>query len=503
MSADAPPQPTRLLIAALGGEGGGVLAGWITEAAVASGLVVSRTSIPGVAQRTGATTYYIEMVSADPAKPRPILALNPTPGQVDVLIASELLEATRLASAGMISTRTTLIANTARVFTMDEKMAMADGRRDSAALVKVLEKAAHRATFADLNAAATTARAPLSAVMLGALAAADVLPLTQDAFRDAIRREGKSVAPNLAGFDAGFALLTAYRAPKPAATPPRDSPAVKIAALPEFQARTSVIAAEGVARLTDYQNFAYAEAYLNHLRQFAKRPGMEDATLAELARHLAVRMSVEDVVRVAQLKLREARIARVTAEARARPDDIVDITEFMKPGTEEILGLFPPFLARPLLALAVRAGWANAAIPLNVTTTRLSGFLRLRMLAGLRRWRPYTQKYHEEQKWLSHWLKLIENMVQHDPAAAREIIGLAKLVRGYGDTYRRGLVNWQRIITALVEPALAAPDSASPRLAEYIQQARIAAEKDPGGAALTATLEAIAREPQARLQAAQ
>ena len=104
-------EPTRLLIAALGGEGGGVLAGWITEAAVASGLVTSRTSIPGVAQRTGATTYYIEMVAAGPGKPRPVLALNPAPGQVDILLASELLEATRLAGNGMISAnRMTLIA---------------------------------------------------------------------------------------------------------------------------------------------------------------------------------------------------------------------------------------------------------------------------------------------------------------------------------------------------------------------------------------------------------
>ena len=499
-------QPTRLLIAALGGEGGGVLAGWITEAAVASGLVASRTSIPGVAQRTGATTYYIEMVASESGRPRPVLALNPAPGQVDVLVSSELLEATRLASAGMITPDcTTLIANTARVYTMDEKMAMADGRLDSGRLQGVLEDAAKHAVFADFSAVAALAAAPLSAVLLGALAGAKVLPIADDALRDAIRREGKSVPANLAGFEAGYAAIAkSVSAPSVSTvtSPSATAPIAKIAAVAEFPARTSVVAAEGVARLTDYQDAAYAVTYLAHLRRFAVLPGMDDATLAELARHLAVRMSVEDVIRVAQLKLRDARVARVTAEARARPGDIVDITEFMKPGTEEILGLFPPFLARPCLALAARAGWSNAAVPLNVTTTRLWGFLRLRFLASLRGWRPHSHKFHEEQVWLRRWLTLVEGILKIDPAVAGEVIGTAKLVRGYGDTYRRGLANWNRIMVALVDPAIAA-GKASPNLADQILQARIAAEKDPEGVALTATLAAIRQQPVGILQAAQ
>jgi indolepyruvate ferredoxin oxidoreductase beta subunit len=48
--------PVKLLIAALGGEGGGVLTDWIVRAATLAGYPVQSTSIPGVAQRTGATT---------------------------------------------------------------------------------------------------------------------------------------------------------------------------------------------------------------------------------------------------------------------------------------------------------------------------------------------------------------------------------------------------------------------------------------------------------------
>ncbi len=496
------PRPTCLLIAALGGEGGGVLAGWITEAAVASGLVAGRTSIPGVAQRTGATTYYLELMPREPGKPHPVLALNPAPGQVDVLLASELLEATRLAGFGMISAeRTTLIANTARVYTMDEKMTMGDGRIDAERLKPILESAAKTAVFVDFNAIGQQAKAPLGAVMLGALAGSKLLPIPDDALRDAIRREGKSVAANLAGFEAGYASITESTA-APATARPIAARAGVVAAIAEFPARSSIVAAEGVARLTDYQNAAYADTYLAHLRRFARLPSMDDATLAELARHLAVRMSVEDVMRVAQLKLRDARVARVIGEAKARQGDIVDITEFMKPGMDEIVGLLPPFLAGPLHRLVTRLGWSKVAFPLNVTTTRIGGFLRLRLLCALRGWRPHTQKFHEEQLWLARWLGLVEATLKHDPAAAREVIGTAKLVRGYGDTYRRGLANWDRIAITLIEPALSAAMS-SPDLADHILQARIAAEKDPDGAALIATLDAIASRPTAHLQAAQ
>ena len=508
-------QPTRLLIAALGGEGGGVLAGWITEAAAASGLIVSRTSIPGVAQRTGATTYYIEMVAAEPGQPRPVLALNPAPGQVDVLLASELLEATRLAGAGMITAdRTTLIANTQRVYTMDEKMAMADGRVDSARLERVLRGAAKRAIITDLGAVATTSKAPLSSVLCGALAAARCLPLSDDALRDAIRGEGKSVEINLAGFAAGQAAI--QLPPAPAATSSGDTstwdqspgsdaktPIASPSPVSEFPSRAAAIVAEGVARLTDYQGNDYAAIYRAHVRRFASVTGVDDALLAEFARHLAVRMSFEDVIRVAQLKLREARVARVTAEARARPGDIVDITEFMKPGVEEMVGLLTPKLGLSVLALADKAGWSKAAIPMTVKTTRLSGFLRLKFLASLKGWRRHTLRFQQEQAWVARWLTLVEATAKRDLTAAHEVIISAKLVRGYGDTYKRGLANWDKIATALIEPMLQA-QIVPADWADRLLQARLAAEKDPEGMTLAATLSAIQRLPRSEtLQAAQ
>src|SRR5437868_13443542 len=124
-------RPFTLVIAALGGEGGGVLTDWIVSAAEAHGLPVQSTSIPGVAQRTGATTYYVEIFPVPLAQlvgRRPVLALAPGAGDVDLAVASELLEAGRAISNGFVTTdRTLLISSVSRVYLTVEKMQMADG----------------------------------------------------------------------------------------------------------------------------------------------------------------------------------------------------------------------------------------------------------------------------------------------------------------------------------------------------------------------------------------
>lgn len=494
-------QPVRLLIAALGGEGGGVLAGWITEAAAANGLVVSRTSIPGVAQRTGATTYYIETVRAS-GSAVPILGLNPAPGQVDILLATELLEAARMVHAGFVTPASTLvIAADRRVYATDEKVAMGDGRASEDQLRDTLKRFSKRLVLTDLAAVAADSRSPLNVVVLGVLAGLKVLPITADTFRATIRAEGKAVEANLRGFEAG--LLLAQRvvaSPSPhlrgegqPRTPPQASaPHPNLLPTDEwgegtgFPAEAHVVLREGVVRLTDYQSKAYASRYLARVKRIVGHPRADGELVRELARHLAVRMSVEDVIRVAQLKLRDSRLVRVTREAQARQGDIVDVTEYMKPGPEEVLGLLPPSLGRWMLA-RVRH---DRSWPLKVRTTRFSGFLRLRLLAGLKFWRPRTLRFAEEEAWIERWLKLVEQTLAVDPVAAREVVASAALVRGYADTYKRGLANWTRIMEEVVEMGLS---GALPRaqLADAILQARLTAVKDPEGEALARTIAAI------------
>src|SRR5262252_7493800 len=207
----AQARPITVLIAALGGEGGGVLASWLHRSAIAEGHFVQGTSIPGVAQRTGATTYYSEIVPQAGARHRrsdrgPVLALNAAPGEVDLVVASELLEATRAVAQGFVTPeRTVLLASSARVFTIDEKAAAGDGRLDAQAMADMARRYSRHAIIADFTAIAAQAQAPLNAVLLGAVAATGVLPIAEDAFRTAIRAEGKAVDANLRGFEAGRA----------------------------------------------------------------------------------------------------------------------------------------------------------------------------------------------------------------------------------------------------------------------------------------------------------
>jgi indolepyruvate ferredoxin oxidoreductase beta subunit len=490
----AEARPIRLLIAALGGEGGGVLAGWISEAAAASGLIVSRTSIPGVAQRTGATTYYIEMVQ--PSGPKPILGLNPAPGQVDIFLATELLEATRTVQAGYVTPeRTLVIAADRRVYAMDEKIAMDDGRVTDDQLRNALERFSRRLVLADLGSVAEQTRSPLNAVLLGALAGVDTLPIEPDRFRAVIKADGKSVEANLRGFEAGLRVVSASRRMFPATLSAistrtegeRHTPSLA-SATRDFPLEAQGTLTEAITRLIDYQDVAYCERYLERVRAIARHPRADGALVRDLARHLAVRMSVEDVIRVAQLKLRASRVARVTREAQARKGDIVDITEYMKPGPDEIFGLLPPRLGRWALG-RVRQDWAW---PLKVRTTRLSGFLRLKLLASLKWWRPRTLRFAQDEAWIAHWLRLVERALNIDPAAAREVVATAALVRGYGDTYKRGLASWRRIVEGIVEPGLSGALPAA-QFADAVLQARLAAVKDPEGEALTNTLAAVSR----------
>jgi len=308
------PRPISILIAALGGEGGGVLIDWIVAASAELGFPVQSTSIPGVAQRTGATTYYIEIVPV-PARElpaRPVLALAPGVGDVDIVLASELLEAGRTIAQGFVTReRTLMLASSARSYLVVEKMAMSDGRYDSTRLIKAIETHAQSRILLDMDALAKQSSAMINAVMLGAIAGCGRLPIPAAAFESAIRADGKAIEANLRGFRAGLDAVAQAQVERiEADSRTRDrldaSPLAELEraiVMPEA-ARDVVLA--GVRRLSAYQNLAYARLYLDRLaaiRAVDARIGAGGRLVRETARHLAVRMSYEDVIRVAQAKI--------------------------------------------------------------------------------------------------------------------------------------------------------------------------------------------------------
>ena len=257
-----------------------------------------------------------------------------------------------------------------------------------------------------------------------------------------------------------------------------------------YPAASLDVVEEGIRRLTAYQDRHYAKLYLDRLDPIGALGSAE--LLREVARHLAVRMSFEDVIRVAQAKTSAERVARVRAEVRARDHEPLEITEHFKPGIEEIAAILPPALARRLMGWGERTGrLGKTYFPMHVRTTTILGFARLRLVAGLRWWRPFTFRYAEEQAEIERWLGQIRAAAPLGIDLAREIAESARLIKGYGDTYRRGLGNYRRIADEVIAPALAGRLTAQ-AAADAVANARVAALADPEGESLSRTLAAIA-----------
>jgi indolepyruvate ferredoxin oxidoreductase beta subunit len=488
-------RPVTLLIAALGGEGGGVLTDWIVSAADACGLPVQSTSIPGVAQRTGATTYYIEIFPTPLAElggKRPVLALSPGVGDVDVVVASELLEAGRAISMGFVTTdRTLLLSSTSRVYLTVEKMQMADGRYDSERLAKAVAQNAKEHLLFDMEAAAKQAGAIVNSVMLGAIAGSGRLPIPAEAFEAAIKRDGKAVESNLRGFQAGLAASRARlpvpltRSSKRAAKPTLAALEAEAAALPEA---ARAFATEGVRRLVAYQDAPYARLYLDRLK-----PITEPKLLAETARHLAVRMSYEDVIRVAEAKIDPARFRRIEGEIGAKGQPYV-ITEFLKPGIEELCQVLPSRLARGIVSYSDKRGWLGTVyFGMELKTTTVWGYLRFWALAKLHRFRPKSWRYAKEQIAIEAWLARVVAAANLSPELALEVAECARLIKGYGDTWKRGMANYLTIEARVIAPVLEGRMGVAQGI-DAIASARTAALIDPEGESLAKALAAIEQQ---------
>jgi indolepyruvate ferredoxin oxidoreductase beta subunit len=490
-------RPYNILIAALGGEGGGVLADWIISAATIAGFPIQSTSIPGVAQRTGATTYYLEIFSQKLAELRgaqPILALTPTPGDVDVVIASELVEAGRALQNGLVTpARTTLIASTSRVYAIGERSAMADGRFDSDRIVQAARELSKRAILFDMNELTRTSGSPINAILFGALIASQALPFDRSIAEEAIRQTGKAADSNLAGFALGFDHADRAPAAETVAAA-KSRPVGSDIGLHDVTPAAREIISHGVERLIDYQNQSYADLYLDRVYPVVKiehDAGAKDFALTqETARFLALWMSYEDVIRVADLKTRADRRARIRGEVRAKDSDIVRVADYLKPGLEELCSVMPPGLGRALFQFAVKHGWQHRLnVGMHVRSTSVSGFALLRFLAGLRWWRPHTWRFQEEQARMQKWLAAITQAATRDLALAVEIAACGQIMKGYGDTHARAVRNFDLIANSYFDSSIKPAT-----LASMIHAARKAALADPEGESLAV---AIAKSPTA------
>jgi indolepyruvate ferredoxin oxidoreductase beta subunit len=460
------PQPFKIAILAMGGEGGGVLADWIVDLGEHNGYHAQTTSVPGVAQRTGATIYYVELFPREAEESRPpVLALMPLPGDVDVVLASELMEAGRAVQCGLVTPdRTTLVASTHRIYSMAEKMAMGDGRVDSDVLIAHAANAAKRFVRFDMAQAAHASGSVISAVLFGALAATGVLPFSRRQFEETIERGGVGVKPSLRAFglardragmdEAADNTADTVKATSDIQPAPRDAAVAQLVARVREQLPPAVqpVVLEGVRRLIDYQDPRYANLYLNRLAELrAALPANEITLLRESARYLALWMSYEDTIRVADLKTRGTRFERVRSEVNAQAEQLLTINEFMHPRLEEICETLPAGLGRWL----ARPHWIHRLVRRCtqsgrvVKTSSLRGYLMLHAVASLRAMRRGTLRYELETARIEAWLAQIVDTAKFNPDLATEVAQCQRLVKGYSDTHARGLKNFQTLMAAV------------------------------------------------------
>lgn len=498
----------KLAVLAVGGQGGGVLADWITDVAERNGYVAQSTSVAGVAQRTGATIYYVEM-ARDTGR-LPVFALSPSQGDVDILIAAELMEAGRAIIRGFVTPdRTTLIASSHRIAAVSEKIEPGDGRASSSKVHATAEAASKRFIAFDMEKIAADNGSMISASLLGALAGSDALPFTRESYEQAIGVGGRGVKASLAAFGVAFDRARGTGSPAPRAAEPAvarigldaagkvsgpqsllqgwQTLAARVAALPE---PLRDMALRGLKKVVDYQDIAYGGEYLDRLDKAVALddPGHAYALSIAAAKHLANALCYDDMIRVADLKTRSTRDRRVRKEVGVKDGSILQVTEYFHPRIEEFCGTMPARLGSYIESRPKLAAFLDRRINhgRRIRTDSFAGFAALWFIGGLRRWRRRLLRHKVETAHLERWYALALRHVPQDYALAIEILNCRRLIKGYSDTHIRAQSKFDRVLSAL--DLVKGRDDA----ADWIRRLREAALKDEKGDMLDGALMTVA-----------
>ncbi|EKF19045.1 indolepyruvate oxidoreductase subunit beta family protein [Nitratireductor pacificus] len=494
---------TKLAVLAVGGQGGGVLTNWITDVAERNGYLAQSTSVAGVAQRTGATIYYVEMCP-DTGR-RPVFALSPAQGDVDILIAAELMEAGRAVMRGFVTPdRTTLITSAHRIAAVSEKIEPGDGRADGPRVHESARQAASRYVAFDMEKIAVEAGSVISASLFGALAGSGALPFPRESYEETIRASGRGVKASLVAFGMAYDRATGASAPEPAEPAGKTDKGVSVhgpdrlvaewnrlaARAGGFPGPVAAMALAGLRKVVDYQDLAYGADYLDRVGQALALDdaAREHALSTAAAKHVANAMCYDDILRVADLKTRTAREARIRREMSVRENNVLQVTEYFHPRIEEVCGTLPARLGRFIENRPGLAGWIDRRINRGrrIRTDSLTGFGALWVIGTLRPWRRGLLRHQVETAHLERWYSLALETAGRDYALGVEILNCRRLIKGYSDTHARAHSKFDRVLSGL--PLLEGRKDA----ADWLRRLREAALKDEKGDMLDGALKTIA-----------
>ncbi|MGN6536137.1 MAG: indolepyruvate oxidoreductase subunit beta family protein [Mesorhizobium sp.] len=494
----------KICILAVGGQGGGVLSGWVTAVAQRAGWHVQSTSVAGVAQRTGATIYYVEMMPRDPARPHdePVLSLSPSPGDVDILIAAELAEAGRAVLRGFVTPeRTTLIASSHRMLAVSEKIVPGDGRADSDTVIRRSGDAAKRFIHFDMETMAKQAGSVVSASLFGALAGSGELPFSREAFEATIGAGGKGAQASLAAFALAYDRAAGTTGDGETAAKPAEQRSTVIPqrlaqGWQELLSRAAALpgpvrdmAEPGLRKTVDFLDLAYGEEYLKQIERIVATDSAEHdfAFSREAAKYVANAMVYDDIVRVADLKTRAGRADRVRAEVKLADSQTLATTEYFHPRMEEIVGLMPAGLGAAIEARPGLMKTLNRFVDRGrrVRTDTIRGFGMLLVIGGLRRFRRSLLRHKVEAAHTKEWLALAEAERARDYALGVEVLKCRRLIKGYSDTHARGQSKFDHVLACL--PLLRGRHDA----ADWLRRLREAALSDAEGKMLDGAIKTV------------
>ncbi len=494
----ATERPISIAILAMGGQGGGVLTDWIVRLAEGQGWVAQSTSVPGVAQRTGATLYYIECMPPQDGL-KPILSLMPTPGDVDVVMASEFMEAGRSILRGLVTPeKTTLIASDHRAFATVEKIAPGEAIADSSVVAQAIGVVAKREIVFDMNALSAQHGSMISATMFGALAASGALPFDVAQFRALLEGESKGRNSSLAAFEAAYDRTINPPAPLDEAAAPAPRGPFLAARFAEridrdIPAPAREMARLGLVKVVDFQDAAYGHEYLDLLARLrdadeaAGGAARDYAFTIAAAKYLANAMAYDDVIRVADLKTRASRRTRVEREIGLKEGQVLQTTEYFHPRAEELIGMAPKAWADWINARPKMRDWLDRRVNKGrrVQTYSAFGFVTLYAISGLKSRRRGSHRHAVEVAHRDAWIARAIQVVARNYDLGVEVLNCRRLIKGYSDTHARGLSKYDRVMATIAK--LETREDA----ADWARRLREAAIRDASGDMLDGAIKTI------------
>lgn len=472
----------KILIPAVGGQGGGVMTEWLVTAFLNSGFEVQSISLPGLAQRGGSTAYYIEAYKADTTSSNSQLIFSqyPIPGDIDIILCQEFLELGRVLEQGYGSKKTCIISSTHRIYSTPEKLPVSSGIFSDDKLHNLAIEFSSRFIGLDVKQIAKQNGMDdlaINAILFGALGASKSIALRSYNLRTAIESVGIAVKNNLNAYEIGYdyAMNNLAGSDKESAKSLKYLDEKKITTKRKyredfikisdyinnfFPENLHIYLIEAAHILIDYQDPEYAEKYLEKVNKVINADKTHNLLISEqFSKNLALLMSYEDGIRVAELKVKSIRFSNIKEEMKIEDSQIFNVTDYLKPDAYEIYGLMPDFIMSPVIKIIdntplkrLKRRQKDITFAQKPKTTSFFGFLRLFLLTKLKPLRPYSHRYANESRVINKYIKTTLDYSNKDQQLGLLAAKSGSLVKGYGDVRRKTVDVFTRFIDNIIWP---------------------------------------------------